>query len=498
MSLLRTAVHDLIEATPLRWALHTRHRWLTVVVASLLLASLAVGGGWLIVEVGVIPMLALAVAVGYALWSLTNVEVAFWAVIGLVTLLPFGALPFDVGFTPTFLDLALGWLFFLWLMPLVLGGNGEALVLTPLGGPILVFVLMAVGSFVAGLSHAPLTSYLLRHFAEILMSIGFFFLIVNMVKDVGRLRRLTRVFLLAAGGAAALGIVLYVIPDEMAMRALSALGRVGYPTGAGVLRYIRDDPSLMQRATSTSVDPNILGSLLNLSLIIAIPQLFAERPVIKRVLLVPLIGVVGICLVLTVSRGSWVGAAVAVGVMGVLRYRKVLWLLGLAGLLFMMLPWTQEYVVHFVQGVQGEDLSTKMRFGEYKDSIILISRHPVLGVGFGGTPNIDTYLGVASVYLLIAEQMGLVGLTGFLVIVGTLLVRFWIRRERARAHADLEPLWYSYHGAVVGGLVGGVFDHYFFSLDFHHSVTIFWMILALATVTTALLDKRRLDSTPHV
>ncbi|MGC9399565.1 MAG: O-antigen ligase family protein [Anaerolineae bacterium] len=495
---MRTAVHDLIEATPLRWALHTRHRWLTVVVASLLLASLAVGGGWLIVEVGVIPMLALAVAVGYALWSLTNVEVAFWAVIGLVTLLPFGALPFDVGFTPTFLDLALGWLFFLWLMPLVLGGNGEALVLTPLGGPILVFVLMAVGSFVAGLSHAPLTSYLLRHFAEILMSIGFFFLIVNMVKDVGRLRRLTRVFLLAAGGAAALGIVLYVIPDEMAMRALSALGRVGYPTGAGVLRYIRDDPSLMQRATSTSVDPNILGSLLNLSLIIAIPQLFAERPVIKRVLLVPLIGVVGICLVLTVSRGSWVGAAVAVGVMGVLRYRKVLWLLGLAGLLFMMLPWTQEYVVHFVQGVQGEDLSTKMRFGEYKDSIILISRHPVLGVGFGGTPNIDTYLGVASVYLLIAEQMGLVGLTGFLVIVGTLLVRFWIRRERARAHADLEPLWYSYHGAVVGGLVGGVFDHYFFSLDFHHSVTIFWMILALATVTTALLDKRRLDSTPHV
>ncbi len=491
MSTLRTTMHDLIEVTPLRWVLHTRHRWLAAGFALLLLVAMATSGGWLIVEAGVIPMLALAVAAGYALWSLTNIETAFWAVIGLVTLLPFGSLPFSIGFTPTFLDLAMGWLFFLWLMPLVLGGGQGPLVLTPLGGPILVFVLMAVGSFVAGLSYAPVTSYLLRHFAEILMSIGFFFLIVNVVTDVGRLRRLTRIFLLAAGGAAALGIVLYVIPDEFAMRALSALGRVGYPTGAGVLRYIRDDPSLMQRATSTSVDPNILGSLLNIALAIAIPQFFVERPVIKRLFLVPLTGVLGICLVLTVSRGSWVGAAAAVGLMSVLRYRKLVPLLVVALVLMLVLPWTQQYVTHFIEGVQGEDLSTKMRFGEYKDAFILISRHPVLGVGFGGTPDIDTYLGVASVYLLIAEQMGLVGLTGFLVIVGTLLTRFWVRRDRAAEQADLEPLWYGYHGAVIGGLVGGIFDHYFFSLDFHHSVTIFWMILALATVTTRLLDRRQ-------
>lgn len=492
MSTLRTTLHDLIEETPLQWVLHTRHRWLAAGFALLLLAALGVSGGWLIVEAGVLPVLALALVAGYALWSLTNIAIAFWAVIGLVTLLPFGTLPYDVGFTPTFLDLALGWLFLLWLAPLMLGEGRGPLVLTPLGGPILVFVLMAIGSFVAGLSYVPVTSYLIRHFVEILMSIGFFFLIVNTVTDVGRLRRLTRVFLLAAGGAAALGIVLYVIPEELAMRALSALGRVGYPTGAGVIRYIRDDPSLMQRATSTSVDPNILGSLLNLALAIAIPQFFAERPVMKRIFLVPLIAVLGFCLVLTVSRGSWVGAAAAVGLMSVLRYRKLIPLFVLVLVLVLVLPWTQEFVAHFIEGIQGEDLSTKMRFGEYKDAFILISRYPVLGVGFGGTPDIDTYLGVASVYLLIASQMGLVGLTGFLVVVGLLLTRFWGRRNRAAEYADLEPLWYGYHGAVIGGLVGGIFDHYFFNLDFHHSVTIFWMMLAMAAVTTRLLDQRQL------
>jgi O-antigen ligase len=194
---------------------------------------------------------------------------------------------------------------------------------------------------------------------------------------------------------------------------------------------------------------------------------------------------------LTVSRGSWVGAAAAVGLMSVLRYRKLLPLIIVVLALVLVLPWTQQYVTHFIEGVQGEDLSTKMRFGEYKDAFILIGRHPVLGVGFGGTPDIDTYLGVASVYLLIASQMGLVGLTGFLVVVGALLTRFWVRRDRAAEQTDLEPLWYGYHGAVIGGLVGGIFDHYFFSLDFHHSVTIFWMILALAAVTTELLDRRR-------
>jgi len=494
MSNLRTTMHDLIEVTLLRWVLHTRFRWLATGFALLLLAALAVSGGWLIVEAGVIPVLALAVAASYALWTLTDIEVAFWAVIGLVTLLPFASLPFSIGFTPTFLDLAMGWLFFLWLTPLVLGAGGESLQLTALGGPILVFTLMAIGSFVVGMSHAPVTSYLLRHFAEILMSIGLFFLVVNTVTDLGRLRRLTCIFLLAAGGAAALGIVLYVIPDELAMRALSALGRVGYPTGGGVIRYIRDDPSLMQRATSTSVDPNVLGSLLNLALAIAVPQFFARRPVIKRIFLVPLIGVLGLCLVLTVSRGSWVGVAVALLTLGALRYRRILPLMAIVFILVLVLPWTQGYLTHFLEGVQGEDLSTKMRFGEYKDAFILIGRHPVLGVGFGGTPDIDTYLGVASIYLLIAEQMGLVGLVGFLVIVAVLFVRFWTRRSRAAAQPEIEPLWYGYHGAMIGGLVGGVFDHYFFSLDFHHSVTIFWLILALATVTTRLLDQRQLIS----
>jgi len=156
--------------------------------------------------------------------------------------------------------------------------------------------------------------------------------------------------------------------------------------------------------------------------------------------------------------------------------------------LVLLLPWTQGFVAHFIEGVRGEDLSTQMRFGEYKDALILIGRYPFLGVGFAGSPDIDTYIGVANVYLMIAEQMGLVGLGAFLLICAMLFYRFWRRRAAARALPRLEPLWYGLHAAVVGGLGAGIFDRYFFSLDFHHSVTLFWLLLALATAATEMVD----------
>ncbi len=493
MSEWRSAAHDAIQHSPLRWVFFSRYTGLPYIVGMLFAALLAVGSGWVIARLGPLPILALLMGVAYLSITLRSLELAYWGVIGIVTLLPFASLPVRIGFTPTFLDLALLVLFGIWVLPLALGRE-QRFVVTPVGGPVLAFMLLAIGSFVFGLSHSALTSYLARHFAEVLLSIALFFLVVNTVRDDARLERLTRVLFLMASAAALLGIVLYVLPDELSIRLLSALGRVGYPTGAGVLRFIRDDPELMQRATSTSVDPNVLGSLLNVTAAFTVPQLFTARPFIKRWLLLPLLGVVGLCLGLTISRGSMFGFAIAVVALGVLRYRKLLPLLLLALLLVLVLPWTQGYVAHFIEGLQLRDLSTQMRMGEYTDALTLIARYPILGVGFAASPDIDTYIGVANLYLLIAQEMGLVGLTAFLVTMVVIFVRFWRRRARVVVDSRLEPLWYGLHVALLGGLAGGMLDHYFFSLDFHHSVTLFWLLVGLTTASTQLVDAMHTDS----
>jgi O-antigen ligase len=280
------------------------------------------------------------------------------------------------------------------------------------------------------------------------------------------------------------------------IRALSALARLGYPAGPGVLRYIRDDPELSMRATSTSVDPNVLGSLLSLTLCIGVVQLFARRPLIRRRYLVPVLGVMALCLGLTISRGSWAGAGVALAIVATLRYRK-LWPLLLAALVIVLLL-APGQVAHFIEGLRGQDLATQMRFGEYKDALILIGRYPWLGVGFSGSPDIDTYIGVSNVYLLIAEQMGLVGLASFLVVMAVFFARFWRTRALALADQELEPLFWGLHAGIVGALVGGIFDHYFFNLNFHHSVTLFWLVVGLATAATEIIRSGLLADSAQV
>ena len=473
--------------------LASRYRWLAVLLTLALCAALAIAAGYALAELGPLIVGAGLAAVFVGLWMLRNIEVAYWSVLGVVCLLPFASFPFDIGFTPTFLDAALGALFFVWAL-LIATGSQREFVGTWLGLPVALFMLLAVGAFVFGLAHAPLTSYDVRHFGELLLSVALFYLVVNTVRDAGRLRRIGRALVVCAFGAAALGVLLYVIADQVSddlvIRVLSALGRLGYPTGPGVLRYIRDDLELPMRATSTSVDPNVLGSLLNLALAISIPQLFAPKPLIRRRYLLPMIGIMALCLGLTLSRGALVGIGVALALVAALRYRRLWPVLVVALVLMLLLPQTQDLVTHFVAGLRFEDLATQMRIGEYKDALILIGRYPWLGVGFSGSPDIDTYIGVSMVYLLIAEQMGLVGLTSFFVVIAVFLARFWRSRDLAMADLELEALWWGLHAGIIGALVGGIFDHYFFNLDFHHSVTLFWLVTGLATAATNIIRLR--------
>lgn len=298
-----------------------------------------------------------------------------------------------------------------------------------------------------------MTTYLIRHFAEVLLSIATFFLVVNTVKDIKRLQRLLRWLVITTTTAAIIGIILYLLPEVLTIRNLSALARFGYPTGTGVLRYIRDDPSLLKRATSTSVDPNVLGSLLNMTIALTLPQIFAKRPIFPRFVIYSCIAIMSICLGLTVSRGAMLGCAIAVGIISLLRYRKLLPWMVVGLILVFVLPWTQELLLHFIEGFQLQDLSTQMRLGEYKDALILITRYPFLGVGFTGAPDIDIYVAVANVYLIIAAQMGLVGLCAFLFVISSVLIRFMKYRHHIVKDSAVEALWYGLHAAILGGVI---------------------------------------------
>jgi len=437
------------------------------------------------------PILAIAgvVAMAGGLLMLRDTQWGLVGLIGLICLLPFGALPFKIGFTPTFLDLVLVALYFVWVVRIATGQGhaaGRRFVGTPLGLPIVVFLLLACASFVAGLAHASPTSYILRHFVELLLSISLFFVIVNNVQTRAQLRLLVGVLLLAGAAAAFLGIVFYFLPRDWSIQLLSALGRVGYPTGSGVLRYVEDDPGLALRAISTSTDPNVLGGLLILISTLTTAQLFARKPLFRRPILAAMLLVDVLCLYLTYSRGSMAGFAVGLAALALVRYRRLIPGMVVAAALLLLLPQAQDYVQHFVEGLQFQDLATLMRLGEYKDALALIGRHPWIGVGFAGTPEISLYIGVSNVYLLIAEEMGLVGLSVFVLVIGLFFRQVWLAWPQVRGQQGLEAILLGLSTALIGILAGGMLDHYFFNLDFPHSISIFWIYLGLAMVAIRL------------
>jgi O-antigen ligase len=421
-----------------------------------------------------------------AIWVLQNDERSLWLLIAVIGILPRFAAPIKLGVTPTFLDLALVLLIVAWLLHA--GDHPLRIRKMPIALPLFGLIIVAIATFVVGLPNGALTPLILRRFTEMVISLTLVYVLVSMMCTRDILVRVMRVLILVGALAALIGIVLYVLPSELSIRLLSALAPFGYPTGPTVLHYINDDPALTQRATGLWIDPNAFGGLLLICGSLTLPQLFSRERLLPLKVIFVSLGLICLALILTVSRGAMLGLLFVAVVFGVVRYRRLLALGVIAVALVLLLPQTHDLVAHFATGFAGQDLATQMRFGEYKDALRLIGRYPLLGVGFTNAPDIDLYIGVSSMYLLVAQQMGLLGLTAFVATIITLFTSALRSRKQIWPDEMLSAIWLGALGAIVGALVSGIFDHYFFNIDFHNSVMLLWLVIALAVSTQIVGD----------
>jgi len=455
-----------------------QQRW--AILALLLAGGLAAG-----LVIGVAgPIIALGLAFA-AIVGVIVLRSPLWGLVGVIliaALLPFATMPFKLVFTPSFLDLAILATFGVWALSYALARETR-FQFSSLGGMVLLFLFLAAFSFTLGLQSARPTSNNLRQFMEMILSIALFFVVINVVRDEKSLFLLARALMLGGAGAAFFGILFYVIPREATVWILDRLARFGYPGGLGALRFVEDNPNGVMRAIGTSIDPNVFGGLLIMVGVITLPQLASKEPLFPRKWVAGMVLLDVAALFLTISRGSLVGFVIGLAAIGFMRYRKLL-LWGIVagvgvGVLFLFLPFVQSYIQHFVAGVTLQDRATLMRLGEYKDALTLISRHPIFGVGFTGTPEIDLYIGVSSLYLLMAEEMGLVGVAAFLITM-ILFVNILINGLR-HAHQDprLEALMLGILGAMTGLLAAGVLDHYLFNLTYPHMTALLWIVVGM-------------------
>lgn len=475
----------------------TLDRRLYAVLVGLLIGLIGGTIGLLIAIAGPLITAAAVIGVLIGLFVLTSAQIALYGVVAVMMFLPFGTLPFSIGFTPTLIDMAMGAFVLIYIMQWMTGQRANVR-LTPVHGLITLYVLWILLAFALGVQYADPTSLILRQFAETLLAFGLVFVIVDMIRTPEMLRRLVLVVIVCAGAQALLAVALWVLPDDLTERLLRTLSRIGYPNG-NIIRYIESNPALPERAIGTWVDPNTLGGTLAVTAAMIAPQLFARKPVLRyRWITFLVLGVVGVALLLTFSRTAMAAFGIALFIIAVVRYRTYIPLIAAAGMLLLLLPQTQGYIERFIDAFTAGDLATQMRIGETTDSLRLISRYPIFGVGFTGTPEIDIYTNVANMYLIMANQIGLVGVGIFLIMMGGVFAYGAYSWRIAKHNDSLDAIHLGYHAALVAALVCGVGDLYFFRIDFQGSITLFWVTIALALSASRVALESTVDKTESV
>ncbi|MCY4437951.1 MAG: O-antigen ligase family protein [Chloroflexi bacterium] len=443
-----------------------RISWTVLFLLIAILLGIAIGWG----AVSYSPFTLLFLLVGLV----GSVAVAFspgLAVIGLMAiiwLLPFGTLPFRVGFRFSFLDLATGALLFLfaWQVCTHRLRLPSRVSVVAVALYVLLLLVAAGNGLRFGMSEDAIT-----HSIKLASSAFIFVMLVTWLQTEQAARRAATWFLVFAAGQALIGVVLYLIPPAYSIKILSQLGRIGYPVGGGVLRYIADTPLL--RATGTSIDPNMLGGALVFAIAFGV-ALWASHP--RRWWLLGLLGLLLLCLLLTRSRAALLGSGAAIVVLTTLRYRWLFWLYPLGGITIAALPQTRAMLLHLLSGLRAQDRAAAMRLDEYSKSFNLIQDHPLLGVGFGPPPTIDTFVGVSSIYLQLAELGGFVTLAAFSLAVGAAL---WSMLQGWRRGLTPDSEWVALGAlaGLLGALVTGLFDQHY--VVYPHMATLFWLVAGL-------------------
>jgi polysaccharide biosynthesis protein PslJ len=287
-------IPDLLSASP-----SDQRRAVALIALALVFAGSALA-------VFVHPWVAVA-AVAAAIvvpFVLRDIDFAFVAVVAVVTLLPFAPLPLGIGFNPTLLDLALGTLYLIWIVRVATREQAR-MRFPPLSAAVLVLVGLMFVALLAGTANGTPTKNQLRTFVELVLGAGLFVVVGNLITDRASLRRVFLALVGLGAASAAVGIVLYLLPDAWQVRMLSSLRVLDYPTGMGVLRYINDDPARLQRATGTSIDPNSFGGMLAVVAALLAPQAIARRALVPRRWVAGLLALLVGALLLSVSRDRW-------------------------------------------------------------------------------------------------------------------------------------------------------------------------------------------------
>ena len=243
------------------------------------------------------------------------------------------------------------------------------------------------------------------------------------------------------------------------------------------------------RVYSTLENPNVLGEYFLLVLPLGAALCLASKEWWKRILCGGACAVMAVCLVLTYSRGCYLGLLLAAALFLVMLDRRFL-ILGIIAVVLSPLYLPESVLTRFTSIGDMGDTSTSYRVYIWLGTLVMLKDYWFCGIGPGSDAFNTVYPKYAynaitaphshNLFLQITCDTGVCGLLVFLM----LLVSYYrmmftaIHREGDRSVRLLEIGAVS---AVTGFLVESMTDYTFYN---YRVMLLFWVVLGLSVLMT--------------
>ncbi|HIW48755.1 MAG TPA: O-antigen ligase family protein [Firmicutes bacterium] len=241
------------------------------------------------------------------------------------------------------------------------------------------------------------------------------------------------------------------------------------------------------RVYSTFQNPNVLGEYFLLIIPFACAGFFHSKRFLLRAYYVLCAGGMLLCLMLTYSRGCYLGILAAAFVFLVLLDKRFI-LLAVVGLLLLPFVLPDSIMERFMSITNLEDSSTSYRLSIWLGTLAMLKDYWISGIGpgeaaFNQVYPVYAYNGISAphshnTFLQVVCDAGILGLV-FLLMVVYQYFKATFRAYLAEHTFRDRVLMIGAISAMVGFLVQSIFDYTFYN---YRVMLLFWAIVGFGVV----------------
>lgn len=242
---------------------------------------------------------------------------------------------------------------------------------------------------------------------------------------------------------------------------------------------------IKMRVYSTFENPNVYGEYLILAIPIIISLMWKEKGIAKKLMLLAALGITMLAMVLTFSRGCWLGAMFAIALLAVMIDRRFI-ILGILALMAMPFVLPETIINRFMSIGNMGDSSTSYRVYIWLGTLAMLKDYWFSGIGMGITSfntvyPIYSYNNVTTphshnLFLQIVVEYGIVGL----IIFAGVMYNFY-KETIISVFKNKNVVTMGFISGVSGFMIESLFDHTWYN---YRVVLIFWIVIALGILST--------------